>query len=156
MIALAEFSDVLSPSIVSLIEGSLRNATVGNSYRVGGIDGDNLYPAYSNPSLMGAVVTGFTGRRLSESNMTAAGEIHARQVVDLFDGTGVLSEFNSPTYTGISLWALTLQARYMPSDSVMGANAARMILKTWEAFVQLYHPEMKKLAVHGIEHMALI
>ena len=28
---------------------SLRNSTIGESYRVGGLNGDNLYPSYTNP-----------------------------------------------------------------------------------------------------------
>ena len=47
--ALEEFPDLITPSVAELMLESLKNATVGDSYRVGGVDGDNLYPAYSNP-----------------------------------------------------------------------------------------------------------
>lgn len=46
---LEEFAHLLSPECIELIEASLYNASVGDSYRVGGVDDDNLYPAYSNP-----------------------------------------------------------------------------------------------------------
>ena len=49
IIGLEEFGHLLTPEVTSLIEESLYNTTVGNSYRVGGVDGDNLYPAYTNP-----------------------------------------------------------------------------------------------------------
>ena len=49
IIALEEFGEVIDEGVKVLIEESLFNATVGDSYRVGGVDGDNLYPAYSNP-----------------------------------------------------------------------------------------------------------
>ena len=46
---LEEFGHLLSPELTQLIEQSLYNVSVGDSYRVGGVDDDNLYPAYSNP-----------------------------------------------------------------------------------------------------------
>ena len=49
IMALEEFSGLLSNSTQTLILQSLANATVGDSYRVGGVDSDNLYPSYSNP-----------------------------------------------------------------------------------------------------------
>jgi hypothetical protein len=49
IVALEEFEALLRPELVSSIEESLHLAAVGDTYRVGGVDGDNLYPAYSNP-----------------------------------------------------------------------------------------------------------
>lgn len=49
IIGLEEFPHLISPDVTSLLLQSLYNATKGDEYRVGGIDGDNLYPAYSNP-----------------------------------------------------------------------------------------------------------
>lgn len=131
----------------TLILESLRNSTIGDSYRVGGVDGDNLYPAYSNPALMRAVTTGWTGRHLNDSNMTAAGEAYAQEVLDLFDLNNTLSEFNSPTYCGVSLYALTLWAKYMPSDaSVMGAHGPRMIEAIWTTVGELYNANLRNIA----------
>lgn len=36
-----EFQDLLSPSLVTLMKESMYNATVGDGYRVGGVNGDN-------------------------------------------------------------------------------------------------------------------
>lgn len=49
IIALEEFGHLISDTTTRYMEESLKNATIGDSYRVGGVDGDNLYPAYSNP-----------------------------------------------------------------------------------------------------------
>lgn len=162
--AMEEFSHLLSASTQDLILASLYNATVGDSYRVGGVDGDNLYPSYSNTvcfagfrsfdsnanaklqAIMHGLLTGWTGRRLNVSNMTMAGEKWAQQIIDLFDRNNTLSEFNSATYTGISLYGLTLWSKYLPSDSVMAQNGPRMIKYTWEAVAQLWHPGLKNLA----------
>ena len=49
VVMLEEFPDLISDAVKDLMLASLWNATVGDSYRVGGVDDDNLYPAYSNP-----------------------------------------------------------------------------------------------------------
>lgn len=49
IIALEEFAPLIPADVVQLMHASLYNNTVGDSYRVGGVDGDNLYPSYTNP-----------------------------------------------------------------------------------------------------------
>jgi hypothetical protein len=122
------------------------NNTIGDSYRTGGVDNDNLYPAYSNPWLMRAVSTGWTGRKFNDANMTAAGEAYANELLALFNLNNTLSEFNSPTYMGVSLQALSLWAKYMPADSVMGQNGPRMIRDIWATAASLYNANLRNLA----------
>lgn len=141
-----EFQHLLPHDVQDLIVESMYNNSIGDSYRVGGVDDDNLYPSYSNPSLMRAVATGWTGRKVSDANMTAAGETYAQEVLDLFNLNNTLSEFNSGTYAGVSICALTLWAKYMPEDSVMGQNGARMIRAIWETTAALYNPQLRNLA----------
>ncbi|KAK8022207.1 hypothetical protein PG993_012974 [Apiospora rasikravindrae] len=145
-----EFGSILPGDVKQLILDSLYNATIGDSYRVGGVDDDNLYPSYSNPAIMRAIASGWTGRKCGDANMTAAGETYAHEVLDLFDQNGgTLSEFNSGTYMGVSLYGLTLWAKYMPAgeeDSVMGAHGARMIRQIWETAGQMYNANLGNLA----------
>jgi len=49
IVGLEEFGHLITPEVTSLMEKSLFNATKGDEYRVGGVDTDNLYPAYTNP-----------------------------------------------------------------------------------------------------------
>ncbi|KAF2144300.1 uncharacterized protein K452DRAFT_285547 [Aplosporella prunicola CBS 121167] len=95
---------------------------------------------------MRAFVSGWTGRRLGLANFTQAGDANAKELVELFDRAGTLAEFNSGTYAGVSLHALALWARYMPSDSVMGKNGARMLSRTWTSLAELYHAGLKNSA----------
>lgn len=44
-----EYEQLLAQDTRDLVLESLYNATKGDEYRVGGVDDDNLYPAYSNP-----------------------------------------------------------------------------------------------------------
>lgn len=91
IIAFEEYGHLLSDPTKDLMLESLHNATKGDEYRVGGVDDDNLYPSYSNPvstsgsslrsirltqlqAIMRAFMSGWTGRRLSEANMTVSGE----------------------------------------------------------------------------------
>jgi hypothetical protein len=48
-VALEEFGHLIPNETTNYVLKSLYNATVGDTYRVGGVDSDNLYPAYSNP-----------------------------------------------------------------------------------------------------------
>lgn len=143
---LEEFPHLISQDTKQLMVESLFNTTIGDSYRVGGVDDDNLYPAYSNPSIMRAFVSGWVGRRVNDSNMTIAGETYAKEIINLFTRDNTLSEFNSGTYAGVSLYALTLWAKYMPKDSVMGEYGADMIRHTWTSLGSLYNANLKNVA----------
>jgi len=95
---------------------------------------------------MRAFVSGWTGRRLNDRNMTISGEKYAQDIIDLFNIHNTLSEFNSGTYTGVSLFGLILWSKYLPKDSVMTKNGPRMVERTWDAVSQLWHPGMKNIA----------
>ena len=95
---------------------------------------------------MHTALAGWVGRHTNDSNLTAEGETWGRQIVDLFDRGKALSEFNSPTYAGVSLWGLAIWAKYLPQDSVLGANGGRMITEIWETTGELYNANLKNIA----------
>ncbi|CAO2653879.1 Nn.00g106120.m01.CDS01 [Neocucurbitaria sp. VM-36] len=146
VVMLEEFPHLISQDVQEYMLESLYNTTIGDSYRVGGVDDDNLYPAYSNPSIMRAFVSGWVGRRVNDTNMTTAGEAYAEEIIDLFTRDNTLSEFNSGTYAGVSLFALTLWAKYMDEDSLMGQYGGEMIRHTWTSLGQLYNANLKNVA----------
>ncbi|KAF1838170.1 hypothetical protein BDW02DRAFT_586045 [Decorospora gaudefroyi] len=146
VVMLEEFPQLIPRDVQDYMLESLYNSTIGDSYRVGGVDDDNLYPAYSNPSIMRAFMSGWVGRRTNDSNMTVAGEQYAKQIIDLFTRENTLSEFNSGTYAGVSLFALTLWAKYMPGSSVMGEYGPQMIRDTWTVLGSLYNANLKNVA----------
>ncbi|KAF6804714.1 hypothetical protein CSOJ01_10003 [Colletotrichum sojae] len=146
VMAIEEFPHLLGNDTQDLILQSLYNTTKGDEYRVGGVDDDNLYASYSNPAIMRAFVSGWTGRRLNEENMTRSGEAYAQEIIDLFERANTLSEFNSGTYTGVSLFGLVLWSKYLPEDSVMAQKGPQMLADTWKAVAQLWHPGMKNMA----------
>ncbi|PGH12515.1 hypothetical protein AJ79_04259 [Helicocarpus griseus UAMH5409] len=146
IIGLEEFGHLITPDITRLVQESIYNATVGDSYRVGGVDDDNLYPSYSNPALMRAFASSWTGKMFNDENMTRAGETYAKEIIDLFDRANTLSEFNSGTYTGVSIVALTTWAKYSPDTSIMKTKGVQMLQETWKMVGDLYHPQLKNLA----------
>ncbi|CAG9945866.1 unnamed protein product [Clonostachys rosea f. rosea IK726] len=146
IIILEEYYELLSADTQKLILDSLVHTAIGDSYRNGGQNGDNLYPSYSNPAIMRAFVSGWVGRKTKDQNMTSAGEAYANEIIALFNKTNTLSEFNSATYTGVSVFGLTLWSTYLPGDSAMSQMGPVMLQKTWDSLSQLWHPTMKNLA----------
>ncbi|GIZ39489.1 hypothetical protein CKM354_000287100 [Cercospora kikuchii] len=146
IVILEEYSHLLPASLQNDILASLRLNAIGDTYRVGGVDDDNLYPFYSNAAIMKAAVGSYIGHRLQDANLTNESEAWGREIVELFDEVGgSLSEFNGPTYTGVSLTALTVWAKYLPSNSSLKASGERMIRRTWEEFGELYNANMKQI-----------
>lgn len=84
-----DFGHLLSKELKSSMLERLYNCSVGDPYRDGGVNGDNLYPAYSNPAIMSAIRTRWTGRRKGDNNnnMTKAGENYAKAISKLLGCT---------------------------------------------------------------------
>ncbi|RHZ53578.1 uncharacterized protein CDV56_105837 [Aspergillus thermomutatus] len=142
-----EFRGLLPADVQHLILESLYNNTVGDSYRVGGVNDDNLYPAYTNAWLMRSVVTSWIGHKFNDANMTAAGDSDAREFLNLFDRNHTLSEFNGPTYAGVSIYALTVAAKYLAqTNSTIGQTAARVISEVWDYESLLWNSNMRNFA----------
>ncbi|KAI1873849.1 uncharacterized protein JN550_003118 [Neoarthrinium moseri] len=141
-----EFGDLLTQDMKALILESMYNSTVGDSYRVGGVDNDNLYPCYSNPWLMRTLATAWTGRMWNNTNMTESAETDAKLALELFNLNNTLSEFNSPTYASTSLTAVALWSKYLPEDSLLAQNGARMVKEIWNTVGEMYHPGLKNIA----------
>jgi hypothetical protein len=91
-------------------------------------------------------MSAWVGRKMRDTNMTTTGETEATEIFDLFKMTNTLSEFNSPTYTGVSLYGLTLWSKYLPRDSILTRAGPEMIKLTWETFAQQWHFGMKNVA----------
>lgn len=146
IIILEEFPSLLPQTLQSQILTSLHLNAIGDTYRVGGVDDDNPYPEYSNAAIMHAAVSGWVGLRTGDANLTADGERWASNIIHLFDQNGTLAEFNGPTYTGVSLFGLSLWAKYFPKDSVFGANGGRMITQIWDVVGEMYNANLKNIA----------
>ncbi|KAF7357361.1 Chitin synthase 4 [Mycena sanguinolenta] len=140
IIIMEEFQHLLEPSLVTLLKNSMYNATIGDGYRVGGFNGDgysaggfigdNLYPIYSNPWYMRVMSATYVGNMMGDANMSFWGDQWATEAIENFNLYETLAEFNSGTYTGVTLYALSLWG-YMPQNSTIVKHARDIITKTW-------------------------
>ncbi|KAJ7090849.1 hypothetical protein B0H15DRAFT_837082 [Mycena belliarum] len=154
IIIMEEFRDLLAPDLVALMKESMYNATVGDGYRVGGFNGDglssggfpgdNLYPIYSNPWYMRIMSSTYVGKMMGDANMSYWGDKWASEAIANFNLYDTMAEFNSGTYTGVTLYALSLWG-YMPKNSTIAHHAKDIIRKTWTAVGMYYNPTLHTL-----------
>ncbi|KAI5294292.1 hypothetical protein KEM52_004325, partial [Ascosphaera acerosa] len=144
--ALADYSHLLPAKTVQKVKESVYLAAKGDLYRVGGVDHDNLYPAYSNPWIMRVILQTWAGNAMNDKNMTDAGEKFGKQLYDLWQEHQTLSEFNSGTYSGVAMWALALWTAYAPADSKLHDYGAEILESEWEQLAELYNPNLKNVA----------
>lgn len=143
IIILNDYSDRLSNSSLKELEDMTFLLARGDQYRVGGVDSDNLYPAYSNPWMMRCVLQSFAGNYFKNENMTRSGEIWGKQAYDLFKMYNTFSEFNSPTYTGVDMFALGVWIRYAAPNSSLPIYAKEMFSGLMTLTKNLYNANLK-------------
>lgn len=144
--ALSDYEHLLPAATVTKVEKSLHLAAKGDLYRVGGVDGDNLYPCYSNPWLMRTILQNWVGTRLDDKNLTKSGDTFAQEFYDLWSQHRTLSEFNSATYAGVSMWALALWSKYGSEGSLLKKYVPEVLTATWNDISTLYNANLKNLA----------
>jgi hypothetical protein len=76
----SQFSDMLEESVHANLRKAMYIATVGDGYRNGGINDDNLYPGYSNPWYMRVASATYVGNMCQDANMTYWAEVSNRCV----------------------------------------------------------------------------
>ncbi|KAJ5727288.1 hypothetical protein N7493_005108 [Penicillium malachiteum] len=146
LMALNDYDHLLPAETVTKVENSLHLAAKGDLYRVGGVDGDNLYPCYSNPWLMRTILQNWVGTRLGDKNLTDTSNKFAQEFYDLWSQHKTLSEFNSPTYAGVSMWALSLWSKYGSEDSLLKKYVPEILTTTWNDVSDLYNANLRNLA----------
>lgn len=143
VILLEDYSERFSKETLEVLKDMMYLLTKGDQYRVGGVDGDNLYPDYSNPWMMRCIMQSYTGNMIGDKNMTEAGERWGKEIYDLYKLYDTFSEFNSPTYTGVDLFALGVWIRYAPSNSSLPEYAKEMFASLMELTKDLYNANLK-------------
>lgn len=63
----------------------------------------------------------------------------------LLSSSSLFMQFNSGTYTGVSLWVLSLYG-YMPKNSLIYKRAPDMIAKSWQTIGEAYNPTLHSLS----------
>ncbi|MEU7004976.1 hypothetical protein [Nonomuraea sp. NPDC046570] len=138
LLLLHGFEPRLPGELVGRIDHALRLAAEGALARA-------VAPEYTNIALMGAYLFDAVGCRLGVPALRAAGEDLARRVHQLWAETRTFTEFNSPTYYGVDLFALVLWRRCAPSP-VLRQLGAQMEEHLWREIAARYHPALQNLA----------
>ena len=104
----------------------------------------DVRPTYSNIALMSAYLLGWGGRRFDVPEWAEHGAALARRIHAHFQTNGAFSEYNSPTYYGVDLFALALW-RAMPLTEEMARMGTEMEAGLWRDIGLFYHAGMRNL-----------
>jgi hypothetical protein len=137
-IILLEYERDLPAMLVAGIDEALHKAIRGALTR-------DLPATYTNIALMNAFLMIFAGERFGEKAWISNGEKMAREIYRLFTINNVFSEFNSPTYYGVDLYALGLWCTYSSSAWLRQAGA-KMEAALWKDIALMYQADMKNMA----------
>ncbi|KAI0321197.1 hypothetical protein OF83DRAFT_370070 [Amylostereum chailletii] len=159
VLALEESRSLLSNDTVATLEQSLLKAGKGILLRYQGrgpyansvavnTSVDNADAAYTNPWLMGTLVMSYIGHRLNDTQLIKKSNEDAQAVYNLFTfgGFNTFSEYNSATYTGVDLWALSLWITYGPKGTKLKEYGSYMLNHTLLDLADLYHADLRNLA----------
>jgi hypothetical protein len=99
----------------------------------------NVGPSYTNIAVMGAGVTLAAGELLDEPRLSDYGRRRLRNFVEHTDHHGGFNEYNSPTYTVVTL-AECERMLQLVDDPSARADAERLRLMAWQTIAEHYHP----------------
>ena len=137
ILILERHEDKLSSKLVSDIEESLLHAATGAKNR-------DVMPSYSNIAIMSAFLMTYVGITLEKPEIEDAGLLKAWQVYILFSRHDTFSEFNSPTYDGVTMMGLAFWRDLGPCEE-MKVMGSEMEVKLWHEIADFYHPGFKNM-----------
>ena len=99
----------------------------------------NVGPAYTNIAVMGAGVTLAAGELLDEPRLADYGRRRLRNIVEHTERHGGFNEYNSPTYTVVTL-AECERMLQLVNDPSARADAESLRRAAWQTIAEHYHP----------------
>ncbi|MEX1015854.1 MAG: hypothetical protein WD534_02750 [Phycisphaeraceae bacterium] len=135
---LAEHVTVLGEELVALMRDALAHAAWSIFRR-------NVQPDYTNIAVMGGGVTAVAGETLDEPRLLAYGRRRLERVLAYARQQGGFTEYNSPTYTMVTLLEAerTLQ---LVRDPVVRESAEGLRQLAWQTIARHYHPPTQQWA----------
>ena len=130
------YQQVLPADLLEGIKTGLIHAAKGALKR-------NVAAEYTNISLMSAFLMDYVGNTFDINELKAGGLQKAKEIYTLFNRHQTFSEYNSPTYYGVSLIGLALW-REFASEPVkkMGLELEEAL---WTEIGSNYHPRFRNL-----------
>lgn len=128
------YKDILPTQLVADIKKGLIRAAKGARKRDVGAD-------YTNISIMSAFLMDYAGSAFQIDELKKAGLKKARDIYQLFQRHQTFSEYNSPTYYGVSLIAIALW-RELGSEKLKKMGIA-LESSMWHEIASNYNPMLK-------------
>ncbi|WP_337041951.1 hypothetical protein [Emticicia sp. 17c] len=131
------FRHLLPSSLVKNIDAGLIHAAKGALARNVGAD-------YTNISIMSAFLMEYVGTTFGLESLKKAGIAKAHEIFNLYKSHKTFSEYNSPTYYGVTLIGLALWRELAPSKEIqtIGGNLEK---EFWHEIANLYNPDLKNI-----------
>ncbi|MBV6642532.1 MAG: hypothetical protein KI791_17570 [Cyclobacteriaceae bacterium] len=128
------YKDVLPDELQLKIKEGLIHAAKGAMRR-------DVTPQYTNISVMSAFLMNHVGTLLDIQELREAGMKKARDINTLFQSHNTFSEFNSPTYDGVSLVGFAMWREL--SQGEMRAMGIDLEQALWREIANHYNPTLK-------------
>jgi hypothetical protein len=132
-----KYAELLKPELLDRIKTGLIHAAKGAQIRDVGAD-------YTNISIMSAFLMDFVGSEFDLPDLHIAGLKKAKDIYSLYKKNETFSEFNSPTYYGVTLIGLALW-REMASSKELRLMGKDLENALWNEISTLYNPNLKNM-----------
>jgi len=132
-----KYSHLLPKEILEEMEVGLVHAARGALKRNVGAD-------YTNISIMSAFLMNYVGTEFNREELKTAGLKKAYDVFNLYQSHKTFSEYNSPTYYGVTLVAIALwrELALSPEIKQMGQTLEAAF---WHEITSVYNPNLKNM-----------
>lgn len=131
------YKKLLPDDLQKEIKSSLIRAAEGAKKR-------DVSPEYTNISIMSAFLMNYAGTEFQILELANAGLKKAQDIYTLFQRHQTFSEYNSPTYYGVTLVGLALWRELAsPQIKQMGISLDKLL---WEEIASSYNPNLKNMA----------
>ena len=149
-IILIEYPDRIPADLAQRLYHSIDMAVAGEKAE------GRLVPAYTNPSLMYGILWDFASARNKRPDWRMQSGDWIESEYSLFRKYDAFSEFNSPTYDVVDLYALALWREYGSTERIRMEGSA-MEAALWEDIGAFFQPELESLSgpydrSYGMEH----
>lgn len=139
MIVLEEFPGRLPDGLAAQMNRSIAHAVAGE------ITNARLDPTYTNPTLMYAILWDYAAVQTHRADWMAESAAWQQKVYTLFKQHGTFNEYNSPTYCGVDLYALSMWRRY-GSTAQMRARGSEMEAALWTDLARFYNADLRNIS----------
>ena len=135
----ARLAQLLVEHAADLPEDQVGATRTGLGHAAASIFRRNVGPAYTNIAVMGAGVALAAGELLDEPRFADYGRRRLRNIVEHTEHHGGFNEYNSPTYTVVTL-AECERMLQLVRDPSARADAERLRGAAWQTIAEHYHP----------------